>query len=66
MKKLLKVFVGIIDKEESIGRRYSDIVLSLCQIAARELETKDYRIMVDRHDSKSELIISRFGKHRFA
>ncbi len=59
MKSIKAFFIGVIGEKDSICRRYSDSILALCRIAAKELETSGYSIVIDRHDSKSEQLISK-------
>lgn len=58
MKDIETFFIGVIGKEESICRRYSNIILALCKVATKLLESAGYRINVNRHDSKREQLIS--------
>ena len=58
MKDINAFFIGVIGKEDSVCRRYSNIILSLCRVATKLLESSGYRINVDRHDSKREQLIS--------
>ena len=58
MKDIDAFFIGVIGKEESVCRRYSNIILALCKVATKLLESSGYRINVNRHDSKREQLIS--------